>query len=129
MKILIDEEVVKQALDDNKNFGTLMACTILAMVTALDAAKKVEPEFRYDIAGVGTFNDFIAKHHEEPTPPADTDDFIEHLQKLEQEAVAIIKSDTELREAAQAVVERWDSPLWKDLPHTGTFIDRLRKAL
>ena len=28
-----------------------------------------------------------------------------------------------------AVVERWDSPLWKDLPHTGEFIHALREAL
>lgn len=34
-----------------------------------------------------------------------------------------------LRAAAQAVVDRWDSPLWKDLPHTGEFIARLREAL
>lgn len=35
----------------------------------------------------------------------------------------------ELRAAAQAVVDRWDSPLWSDLPHTGEYIARLRKAL
>ena len=34
-----------------------------------------------------------------------------------------------LAEAAQAVVDRWDSPLWKDVPHTGEFIGRLRDAL
>lgn len=34
-----------------------------------------------------------------------------------------------LVEAAQAVVLRWDSPLWKDAPHTGEFIGRLRDAL
>lgn len=34
-----------------------------------------------------------------------------------------------LVEAAQSVVDRWDSPLWKDLPHTGEFIDKLRQAL
>ena len=28
-----------------------------------------------------------------------------------------------------AVVERWDSPLWKDLPHTGEFIHALREAI
>ena len=36
---------------------------------------------------------------------------------------------SELLSAAQAVVERWDSPAWKDLPHTGEFINRLRVAL
>lgn len=34
-----------------------------------------------------------------------------------------------LRAAAAAVVERWDSPKWKDEPHTAVFIDRLRAAL
>lgn len=37
--------------------------------------------------------------------------------------------DLALREAAQAVVNRWDSPTWKDLPNTGHSIDVLRKAL
>ena len=37
-------------------------------------------------------------------------------------------NNTELLSAAKAVIERWDSPLWKDLPHTGEFINRLRKA-
>ena len=36
---------------------------------------------------------------------------------------------SDLRKAAQAVVDRWDTPLWKDAPHTGTFIDALRAAL
>ena len=31
--------------------------------------------------------------------------------------------------AGQALVERWDTPLWKDAPHTGTFINSLRAAL
>lgn len=35
----------------------------------------------------------------------------------------------ELREAAQAVVERFDAPNWKDLPATGDYIARLRIAL
>lgn len=35
----------------------------------------------------------------------------------------------ELREKAQAVVDRWDSPNWKDLPHTGEFIAALRAAI
>lgn len=34
-----------------------------------------------------------------------------------------------LLEAAKAVIERWDSPLWKDLQHTGEFINRLREAV
>ena len=34
-----------------------------------------------------------------------------------------------LLEAAKVVIERWDSPLWKDLPHTGEFIHKLREAV
>lgn len=35
----------------------------------------------------------------------------------------------ELLSAAKAVVERWDSPLWKDLPPTAKAISRLRDAV
>lgn len=31
--------------------------------------------------------------------------------------------------SAQNVVDRWDSPLWKDLPNTALYIERLRKAI
>ena len=34
-----------------------------------------------------------------------------------------------LKKAAQAVVDRWDSPNWKDQPHTGNYISDLREAL
>jgi len=34
-----------------------------------------------------------------------------------------------LRSAAQAVVDRWDAPLWKDAPATGKYIAALRNAL
>ena len=36
---------------------------------------------------------------------------------------------SELREAAQAVVDQWDTPNWKLTVHTGVLIDRLRAAL
>ena len=36
---------------------------------------------------------------------------------------------TDLRKAAQAVVDRWDTPLWKDAPATATYIEALRQAL
>ena len=39
------------------------------------------------------------------------------------------KSNAELLAAAKSVVERWDSPLWKEQGHTGTFIERLREAI
>ena len=35
----------------------------------------------------------------------------------------------DLRTAAQAVVDRWDTPLWKDVPSTAEYIGRLRAAL
>jgi len=35
----------------------------------------------------------------------------------------------QLRAASQAVVDRWDSPKWKDLPNTGNYINALRKLL
>lgn len=34
-----------------------------------------------------------------------------------------------LLEATDATVERWDGPLWKDLPNTAVYIHKLRKAL
>jgi hypothetical protein len=34
-----------------------------------------------------------------------------------------------LLEAAEDIVTRWDSPLWKMEQHTGVFIDRLRNAI
>lgn len=35
----------------------------------------------------------------------------------------------ELVSKAKAVVDRWDTPKWKDEPHTAEFINDLRKAL
>ena len=36
---------------------------------------------------------------------------------------------TDLRKAAQAVVDRWDTPSWKDVPATAIYIEALRQAL
>ena len=36
---------------------------------------------------------------------------------------------TPLQKAAQAVIDRWDAPSWKDQPHTAEYIAELRKAL
>jgi len=33
-----------------------------------------------------------------------------------------------LSDAAKGVIDRWDSPKWKDEPHTAEFIDKLRDA-
>lgn len=35
----------------------------------------------------------------------------------------------DLLPAAEAVIDRWDTPAWKDVPHTGGFIARLRAAV
>lgn len=47
----------------------------------------------------------------------------EKIQAAEREAAQ------ELLDAAIAVIERWDSPLWKDLPPTAKAIARLRDAV
>ena len=38
-------------------------------------------------------------------------------------------TDMSLRDAAQAVIDRWETPLWKDAPATAVFIADLRNAL
>ena len=43
--------------------------------------------------------------------------------------VRMIAAAPELLDAAIAVIERWDSPLWKDLPATAEYIGRLRQAV
>ena len=40
-----------------------------------------------------------------------------------------VPKDAALRKAAQAVVDRWDTPLWKDVPATAEYINKLREAL
>ena len=36
---------------------------------------------------------------------------------------------TPLQKAAQAMIDRWESPDWKDTPHTAHYVAELRKAL
>ena len=36
---------------------------------------------------------------------------------------------TKMEQTAQAVIDRWDSPNWKDTVHTGVFIWELRQSL
>jgi len=36
---------------------------------------------------------------------------------------------TPLQKAARSLIGRWESPLWKDQPHTAEYIEELRKAL
>ena len=42
---------------------------------------------------------------------------------------ALLSVVQELIEKGDAVVKRWESPLWKDLPHTANYIDDLRNAI
>ncbi len=41
----------------------------------------------------------------------------------------LIDFDAQLTEAARAVIERWDSPSWKDTVHTAAYINRMRNVL
>lgn len=41
----------------------------------------------------------------------------------------LIAAAPDLLAAAVAVVDRWDSPIWKDQPATAWFINDLRKAI
>ena len=41
----------------------------------------------------------------------------------------LLKAHNKLRKAAQAVVNRWDTPLWKNVPATANYIAALRKEL
>ena len=42
---------------------------------------------------------------------------------------ALQSHNNHLREASQALIDRWDTPKWKDAEHTGAFINALRNAL
>ena len=41
----------------------------------------------------------------------------------------LIDENERLRTAAQAVIDRWDTPHWKDVPATAEYVGRLRAAL
>lgn len=49
--------------------------------------------------------------------------------ELEGKYAELEASHAELLATAKAVVERWDSPLWREQEHTSTFINRLRAAI
>lgn len=41
--------------------------------------------------------------------------------------IELLKSQRdELLKALEAIIERWDTPLWKDVPHTGNYINAAR---
>lgn len=41
----------------------------------------------------------------------------------------LVAAAPDLLSAAAAVVARWDTPLWKNVPHTAEYINRLRAAI
>lgn len=49
--------------------------------------------------------------------------------QLERELAAVTKQRDRLAEAGQAVVDRWHTPIWKDVPHTAKFIQNLEDAV
>lgn len=57
------------------------------------------------------------------------DDFIEAQDQLSTAMRLHLPALLEIAEKAQAVVERWDTPLWKDVPHTAGYIEDLRGAI
>jgi len=63
---------------------------------------------------------------------ADVGHMLELREKLAERDMEITKLRCEvvtLRVAAQGVIDRWDTPLWKDVPATAKYINRLRAAL
>jgi hypothetical protein len=65
----------------------------------------------------------------ETWPDADEswNDAGEYAEKLRQQLTK--PADARLIKAAKAVVERWETPLWKDAPATQEYIYKLRDAL
>jgi G:T-mismatch repair DNA endonuclease (very short patch repair protein) len=49
--------------------------------------------------------------------------------KLERERDEAREEAETIKEAAWAVVHRWETPLWKDAPATAELINKLRKKL
>ena len=51
------------------------------------------------------------------------------LDRLESELAAVTEQRDRLAEVAQAVWDRWETPLWKDHPPTALVMNKLRDAL
>ena len=66
--------------------------------------------------------DAIWKARRPDSPSTAAAELDSHARRMERER-------NELRAAAQDVVDRWDTPFWKDVPATANFINRLRAAL
>jgi hypothetical protein len=53
----------------------------------------------------------------------------DRLEELERELAVERALADRLRKSAQALVGRWETPFWKDVPHTGKFIRSIEDAL
>jgi hypothetical protein len=51
------------------------------------------------------------------------------LDRLEAKIAAVTEQRDTLAEVAQAVWDRWETPLWKDHPPTALVMNKLRDAL
>ena len=60
---------------------------------------------------------------------ADPDYMRAYCEASNDDFTQLLKAHNKLRKAAQAVVTRWDTPLWKDVPATANYIAALRKEL
>jgi len=75
--------------------------------------------------------------NERPTPETDAEHAqfamggftLDFCQKLERERDEAREALARITEAAQAVVDRWEQPAWKDTEPTAAVIYRLRDAL
>jgi hypothetical protein len=59
----------------------------------------------------------------------DCANMLKSYEELFNQATEAINQRAELIAAGKALVERWDSPNWKEQTHTGVFIARLRDAI
>jgi len=89
--------------------------------SGLDTAGNRNPVARYD------------GYRGAPCNPAYTKDqraaWLEGYEARNRQGITPTSGAADLRTAAQAVVDRWDTPLWKDVPATAEYIGRLRAAL
>ena len=59
----------------------------------------------------------------------DATDWEDACAHWEEEAITAKAKIAELRSRAQEVIDRWETPLWKDAPSTAEFIYKMRDAL
>ena len=88
---------------------------------------EIKNEEHHQITSLVKFNDTIYVGTNKGLFRMDSDNnFVEEKLEKEPDYKAIAE---ELADKAKAVIERWDSPLWKDVPHTAEYINELRQAL